>query len=244
MIAIDIEAVQRAAQRFSAAGRVLLKDVLDPVLAQSLTKTLTSGLSWELTTRFQGETRNVAHSTLQQMSAPQREQLRGAILRGAKQDFQFEFLEYSLGDDNLQALGKDHLLARLLGELRGDAGKAFFGAVLGLKNIAHITAFVSRYEPGHFLMPHTDYVNGEQREAAFVLNLSARWKPEWGGLLQFIGSGGDVVDTFVPQHNTLSIFKVPQAHMVSYITPLAELPRLSIAGWVYSALPTAPLARY
>jgi SM-20-related protein len=244
MIALSDSASESARQRMDAAGRVLIRDVLDVSSAQQLTDTLLSGLDWELTTRFQGETRNVAHAKLHQMSAAQREQLRDAILRGAKQDFQFEFLEYSLRDANLEALGQQHVLVHLLNALRGDVGKALFCKLLGLEGIAHITAFVSRYEQGHFLMPHTDHVTGEQREAAFVLNLSPRWKPEWGGLLQFIGVHGDVTETFVPHHNTLSLFKVPQPHMVSFLTPLAESPRLAVAGWIYSALPKTNAARY
>ncbi len=244
MIALNDSASESAKQRLDAAGRVLIRDVLESSSAQQLTQTLLSGLDWELTTRFQGQTRNVAHAQLHQMSAAQREQLRNAILRGAKQDFQFEFLEYSLRDANLEALGQQHILAQLLSILRGDIGKALFCKLLGLKDIAHITAFVSRYEQGHFLMPHTDHVKGEQREAAFVLNLSPRWKPEWGGLLQFIGPHGEVTETFVPQHNTLSLFKVPQAHMVSFITPLAESPRLAVAGWIYSALPQSTAGHY
>lgn len=244
MIALDESARENARHRMDTFGRVLIRDVLDSLAAQQLTQTLLSGLDWELTTRFQGETRNVANAKLHQMSAAQREQLREAILRGAKQDFQFEFLEYSLRDANLEALGQQHMLTQLLSTLRGDMGKALFRRLLGLEHIAHITAFVSRYEQGHFLMPHTDHVKGEQREAAFVLNLSPRWKPEWGGLLQFIGPHGDVTDTFVPQHNTLSLFKVPQPHMVSFITPLAESPRLAVAGWIYSALPQGAAAHY
>jgi hypothetical protein len=36
------------------------------------------------------------------------------------------------------------------------------------------------------LAPHDDSHAGEGRRYAYVINLSQRWKPEWGGLLQFI----------------------------------------------------------
>ncbi|HET7772868.1 MAG TPA: 2OG-Fe(II) oxygenase family protein [Burkholderiaceae bacterium] len=244
MFALTSSILEEAAARYARAGRVLVRDVIDAPVAQQISKILLTELDWELTTRFQGETRNVATAKLKQMSEEQRAQLRQAILRGAKQDFQFEFLEYSLGEANLATLPEGHALKQLSSALRGDAGHAFFRRLLGIERIAHVTAFASRYESGHFLMPHTDHVKGEQREAAFVLNLSPRWKPEWGGLLQFIGPRGDVEETFLPHHNTLSLFKVPQAHMVSYITPLAESPRLSIAGWIYSELPGDTATRY
>ena len=40
-----------------------------------------------------------------------------------------------------------------------------------------------------------------------------------------------VVDTFVPLWNSLSLFRVPQPHVVSLVAPWAGSPRYSITGW-------------
>jgi Rps23 Pro-64 3,4-dihydroxylase Tpa1-like proline 4-hydroxylase len=51
------------------------------------------------------------------------------------------------------------------------------------------------------------------------------------GQLQFFGEGGDIVETFVPRWNSLSLFRVPQMHQVTLVTPWAGDDRYSIAGW-------------
>ena len=40
-----------------------------------------------------------------------------------------------------------------------------------------------------------------------------------------------MVDTFVPLWNSLSLFRVPQPHVVSLVEPWAGSPRYSITGW-------------
>ena len=44
-------------------------------------------------------------------------------------------------------------------------------------------------------------------------------------------SGRRVVDTFTPLWNSLSLFRVPQPHVVSLVAPWAGSPRYSITGW-------------
>ena len=65
-----------------------------------------------------------------------------------------------------------------------------------------------------------------------MINLSRDWLPDWGGLLQFLDPAERrVVDTFVPLWNSLSLFRVPQPHVVSLVAPWAGSPRYSITGW-------------
>ena len=40
-----------------------------------------------------------------------------------------------------------------------------------------------------------------------------------------------VVDTFTPLWNSLSLFRVPQPHVVSLVAPWAGSARYSITGW-------------
>ena len=65
-----------------------------------------------------------------------------------------------------------------------------------------------------------------------MLNLSRDWRADDGGLLLFLGADGRVNDTLVPRYNTLSIFRVPQAHAVTLVAPWAASDRLAITGWM------------
>jgi len=65
-----------------------------------------------------------------------------------------------------------------------------------------------------------------------VLNLTPDWRPDWGGLLQFFDKRGDVFRAFTPRFNVLNLFRVPQPHNVSWVTPLAGAPRYAVTGWM------------
>ena len=125
---------------------------------------------------------------------------------------------------------------------------AFLGAVLAFLNspmfiefaryltgdpaIRMVSAMAVRYRPGHFLRLHHDRIADEDRAFAYVINLSPEWKPDWGGLLEFLDPAErQVVETFTPHWNSLSLFRVPQPHQVSLVAPWALAPRYSITGW-------------
>jgi Rps23 Pro-64 3,4-dihydroxylase Tpa1-like proline 4-hydroxylase len=95
------------------------------------------------------------------------------------------------------------------------------------------TLFMSKYVSGNFLSTHSDKGNGR---LAFVINLSKNWKPQYGGNLHFLNEDrNEIIDTFVPGFNNLTIFYVPEntgiPHYVSHIAPNVKNQRFAISGW-------------
>ena len=72
----------------------------------------------------------------------------------------------------------------------------------------------------------------DRRLAADVLNLTPRWKPEWGGLLGFVDSDDHIKRAFTPSWNALNILAVPQRHFVSMVAPFGTEGRYSVTGWL------------
>ncbi|MBT0586311.1 2OG-Fe(II) oxygenase [Alteromonas oceanisediminis] len=103
--------------------------------------------------------------------------------------------------------------------------------VTGKDDIALASAQATKYMPGHFLTRHQDVHDTEKRRLAYVLNLSPNWHPDWGGLLQFFENDGTPRDAWSPLFNSLSLFDVRHIHSVTYVTPMALTPRVSITGW-------------
>ena len=71
---------------------------------------------------------------------------------------------------------------------------------------------MSRYKGGHFLSPHSDKGNGK---IAFVISLTKKWKPEYGGILHFMNDDnlhGDkmlaYITPFTHDVDTLDDFKL------------------------------------
>jgi len=89
----------------------------------------------------------------------------------------------------------------------------------------------TRFLPGHFLTRHRDVVPGRGRRMAFELGMTKGWHPDWGGLLQFYQENGLPRDSWMPRFNVLSIFDVSHIHAVTYVTPYAQAPMLSLTGW-------------
>ena len=49
---------------------------------------------------------------------------------------------------------------------------------------------------GELVLIHDDHVDREDRRIAYVINLTPRWRPDWGGMLHFTAEDGSVLDTF------------------------------------------------
>jgi Rps23 Pro-64 3,4-dihydroxylase Tpa1-like proline 4-hydroxylase len=92
--------------------------------------------------------------------------------------------------------------------------------------------FATAYGPGDFLTGHDDDVQGKNRLAAYVYGLTKGWRIEWGGVLLFHGPHERTVNGLAPRFNTLDLFRVPQQHSVSLITPAAPHRRFAITGWL------------
>ena len=103
--------------------------------------------------------------------------------------------------------------------------------ITGNNDITAAEPQYTRFTPGHFLTRHIDVVPGRGRRFAFVLGMTKGWHPDWGGLLQFYAKSGTPRDAWTPKFNVLSIFAVKHVHSVTYVTPYALEPRLSLTGW-------------
>ena len=136
--------------------------------------------------------------------------------------------------------GKDRdpelaILYELYDYLGGEEALEIFRAITGIDNITGIDAQFTRYTSGQYLTRHSDNITEEGRRVAFVFGFSSNWHPDWGGLLQFYENDGTPRDAWTPEFNTLSLFDVRHVHSVSYVTPFAAAPRLSLTGWFTTA---------
>lgn len=147
------------------------------------------------------------------------------------------FLEVNRRIETMDSEGKRRaempkVLADFEAFLNSEPTLDFFREVTSIRSIRRSDVMSTRFSAGDFLLFHNDDV-GSTRVAAFVVNLTRGWKPEWGGLLQFLSPQGRIAETFVPRFNTLHLFRVPQPHGVSYVAPFAQASRYAISGWLY-----------
>lgn len=162
---------------------------------------------------------------------PQKEaELMNAAYACAGDGFHFLYDGHVLSRDGETYSDPSHYLSAITAFLNSAPLLDFVRRVTGNAAIVFADAQATRYRPGHFLNQHDDG-NDRGRIAAYVLNMTPRWRPDWGGALLFSDWPGHFSGGYLPVFNALNILAVPQEHMVGFVSPFAGAARYSITGW-------------
>lgn len=219
------------AERFQSRGRIQIDNVLSEDAAEALHRCLHEQVSWDLAfTQEGGQERKITAAELEAMDMRSRQAVMQGIHSQAKQGFAFIYNTYMMVTAYQEGRDPGLVLDRVLEFLNAEPYLNLLRSISGIDSITKSDCQATRYIPGHFLRQHNDLHPEQGREVAFVLNLTRRWEPDWGGLLQFLDDGG-VVETLMPRFNSLTLFRVPQGHCVTYVAPFASGARYAITGW-------------
>ena len=161
------------------------------------------------------------------------QRLREAMAGG---DYAFCYSTYPLVQALLEhwAPGGPH--EQLLADINQPAVLDLIRRVTATPGLVKADGQATLYRPGHFLARHDDSEASKGRRVAYVLNLcgdpdGAPWRPEWGGMLQFLTDAGAPDETLLPRFNALNLFRVPQPHHVTSVASFAPLTRFAVTGW-------------
>jgi hypothetical protein len=219
---------------FARNGRLQIVDFLEEGSAKALYGALAGSAAWRLAANRGEQVIDFTPETTANWGPEGWSKLQRAVAMGGRFGFQFlyEVIRLPKPDSAQPAEPVLPLLAAFADFMSSPAVVAFLRAVTGDETIGFADAHASRYSPGHFLSTHDDRIVSQGRRAAYSLNLTPEWRPDWGGLLLFYDTAGNVVRGYTPGFNILNLFAVPQAHSVSYVTPLAGAPRYAVTGWL------------
>lgn len=219
-------------ETFARTGRVQMRDILQPDIAQRLHQCLHDEVPWQVALRdSDGVSRLVPLGGSGEPSSPEYREIIGTASRNATAKYGFVYESYMMVKALQEGRDPGLLLHSVLSYFNSAPFLDFCRTVADNASIRRVSAQATRFRPGMFLKTHSDIDSTDGRAVAYVINLSKRWQPDWGGLLHFLDRDGQVVDTFQPVFNSLSLFRVPAPHFVSMVTPWSEEPRLSITGW-------------
>ena len=216
------------AQAFRERGRVHIPGILTPQTAQRLYQVLEKETVWTFTL-------NKGQDFLDIENPPPAERYRlaaGAWER-ARSGFQYVFDNHRISRNGEPYRDPSHYFARLIHFLNTPEFLSAMREITGLEAIAWSDAQATLYRPGDFLTLHDDRIGGHKRLAAYVLNLTPVWRPDFGGQLQFFDERGHVEEAYVPAFNALNIFRVPALHSVSQVALFGGL-RYSVTGWFHA----------
>jgi len=222
------------AARLAATGRVQIPDLLEEASAERLLAAARGETEFQTVTLGGRGHVDLPAAWLEALTPAQRMDMGRAAQEAATDRFHYLYDNYPVWDLN-EAGRLSGVWKAWLDFVNGEAFLSAMRAITGEDRIAFADAQVTRYRRGHFLTAHDDGNEGKNRYYAFVLNLSPRWKIEWGGLLMFHGDDGHVSEALLPKYNSLSLLKVPALHSVSQVSLFAGDDRLAVTGWLRGA---------
>ena len=226
---LNKENLESLAQELSIEKTVSINNFLLESLRVKLHKTLVKDVPWGLACKIDG-----VSNTFQNCNdvADLEESNRFKLENQLDEKFQFIYNTYMIVTSYMEQRHPGHFLYTFLEWLNSYDTLNYFKELTGSQDISKINAQATRYLPGHFLKQHNDENSEEGRLYAYVYSLTKNWNPDWGGLLHILNEQGEITKSLIPKYNTLNVFKVPQNHYVSYVTPYAKEQRLAITGWL------------
>jgi SM-20-related protein len=228
---LDINSIKAA---FKAKGRVEIADFLATAQADRLRTSLIERDDWTLVLNAGDQVYEIERRRISEMTKDQLGELERRVIDAGRQGFQYRYEAVRVPDDDTERQRRDSLLDRFVAFMSSQPVLDFLSEIIGNNEVEFADGQATAYSPGHFLTSHDDDVEGKGRHAAYVLGLAPIWRAEWGGLLMFHGDDGNIEEAFVPAMGALRLFAVPKLHSVSYVTPFAPEPRLSVTGWLRS----------
>ncbi|MEM9014477.1 MAG: 2OG-Fe(II) oxygenase family protein [Pseudomonadota bacterium] len=223
---------KKAACEFQKNHRVHLPDFLDAEAAGQLRDAILSETDWETALFLGGRHVDLDTAAWREVSDEKRNATLAAVHAQAAKGFAYAYDKIPIYDRYWDGSPLDHRFRRIFQFLNSAPFLDYMRILTGRPDIAFADLQATRYRCGDFLTVHNDDIANKNRCAAYVLNLTADWREDWGGFLQFFNREGHVEEAFMPKFNALNIFSIPMRHSVSFIPPFAEADRLSITGWL------------
>ncbi len=214
---------------FARRGRIEIEGLLEEGQAEALRAHLLGRDDWTLVMNAGEKVYELPRAAHHALDEGRRRELDRHVVNAGRRGFQYRY-EAIRAPDGGDATAADPV-ARFVAFLSSVEVLCRLNGLLG-SSATFADGQATSYGDGHFLTCHDDDVAGKARQAAYVFSLAPAWRAEWGGLLMFHGADGNIEEGFVPRMGALRLFSVPQPHSVSYVTPFAPEPRLSITGWL------------
>jgi len=226
------------AQDFARSGRIHIPNILTDPAARRLFQALQRETPWGLIFNEGLRTREVGEVSVQEY-----ERMLGAAITRAHSSFQYIYYFHRLLTDRKIHPAPEHYLSKLAGFLTSQAFLDFIRQVTGQQAIAWTSSTATLYRPLNFLTIHddndTERPQGGKRLVAYVLNMTPRWNPDWGGSLQFFDRRDHIEESYLPAFNALNLFLVPKFHSVGQVAAFGG-ERYGISGWFEADAPLPP----
>ena len=227
-----------AATSFARTGRARIASFLTDASARRIRDLLERATPWSLVwTAGHGPPEVIRPSDLGALTPDRARAIQSALAAAmASGDYAFCYSTYPLVQALLERWAPGGPHEQLLTDFNHPDLLDRIRTLTAIPDLVKADGQATLYRPGHFLARHNDSEPAKGRRVAYVLNLcgdpdGAPWRPEYGGMLQFLTDAGDPDETLLPRFNALNLFAVPQDHHVTSVAAFAPATRYAITGW-------------
>ncbi|MGQ0430761.1 MAG: 2OG-Fe(II) oxygenase [Gammaproteobacteria bacterium] len=226
----DLDPARHAAE-YAARRCVRIPDFFDEASANALEAVIAS-LPWRLLLQDE-TTKNVVltREEYAQLAPERRRALDEGMRRRAALGVGHLYLVYPMIEAAVGGYDLGHPIHAPTEFLNSRPMVEFARALIRLPAISKLDAHASCFLPGHYLNRHVDDGLIKERKAAYTINFSREWRPDWGGMLLIYDEQNDVRIGLRPRFNMLTVFDGLVPHSVTAIAPFAPRPRYTVAGW-------------
>lgn len=216
------------AATFKKTGRVLVKDALDEKSADTLSATIQKSALW-LTTFQEGKTeRAISGQDSKSMTNRRQRELMEKIYGQARDDYQYLRFECPL--DKIPHSQEPEALKDADVYFKSDGFRDFLRKIAGSKD-GELENVQARWLQREQFMSDSDLAtNLPDCKLWFSMDVTRKWKPHWGGHLNFLDSDGEIEEAWSPGFNRLNIYAGGTRHTISYVTPFHDAFCLSVCG--------------
>jgi len=226
---LDREAL---AAKWREDGRLRIENVLQPEIAERIHSALKSSVPFRYIMNIEGKNETRTPEEMRDLKPEELRETQAKIFGAASKGVGFYYCGYMMGQREEDTQDEDlKFLNSVFEYVNSDELLSFIRDITDLDDLKSAAAQYTRYTPGQFLTRHRDEVGDEQRRLAFVFGFSKNWHPDWGGMLQFFEDDGTPRESWAPMFNSVSMFEIRHVHSVTFVTPFALEPRLSLTGW-------------
>ncbi len=227
------------AEGFRLRGRVHIPSILTAQSAARVQRCLEQETKYQLSVSTPTEHHDLDYDFIASRGEAWRAKMLETVYLSAsnpvaEQGFQAFYDNHRMSNDGEAYRDPEHYLGAIVAFLNSETFLDFMRRVTGFADIAYADAQATRFVRNQFLTLHNDRAEtrGQNRRAAYVLNMTEQWRADWGGLLLFLDDDRHVSSGFTPAFNALNLLAVPQLHLVSQVSPFAQKARYSVTGWL------------
>jgi Rps23 Pro-64 3,4-dihydroxylase Tpa1-like proline 4-hydroxylase len=229
----DLE-VEGLRERFARTGRLQIRNAFHPDTAERLHRCLMQEMPWMLAYN-DGETPSyLRKEDMATMTPDQQGAFMQKIFANAAQNFQYVYLDFPVSGTAKVEGQRKFYTHDVLTFLGGEEFQSVLRSLTGYERPLQVDSHATCFQAGHFLTVHDDLVNkNDPRVFAYVVNMTKDWRGDWGAKTEFFDAEGNVIESFIPVFNSITVFRVPQPHSVTFVPPFCPARRVAMTGWFF-----------